>query len=118
MYDIHDDYKPIFYSGIFYPMILFDRYDDIFLECVKIYTFREIKGKKQDYKTKRFIIEANIYSSCNTEMLDFQEILRTMGLPPEYCLELKNENATKTTSLADFIARARVTRCWLQLIHI
>jgi len=112
LYDIHNDYKPIFYSGIFYPMILFDRYDGILLECVKIYTFREIKEKKQDYKTKRFIIEAKIYSSCNIKMLDIQEILRTMGLPLEYCLELKNENATKSTSLADFIAGARVIRCW------
>ena len=41
-----------------------------------------------------------------------------MGSAPKYYLELKNENATKTTSLADFIASARVTQCWWYQIDI
>ena len=114
LYNIHNDYKPIFYDGVFYPMIMIAVTNEVFKNekeytCIKIYNFREIKRKKQNYKTKQFVFQSWTQLDCN---------LIIVGSPPKYCIELKNENATKSTSITDFIAGAKLTLCWLYLIEI
>jgi hypothetical protein len=77
-------------------------------KCAMIWIFREIKGKKYDYKTKRFLFEQDTHSDGCCDNL-------VLGPPTAtYYLELKNENANKTTSTADFIAGAKlILCCWL-----
>ena len=103
LYNIHNDYKPIFYRGILYP-ILYEEKNNI--TCAIIRNFREIKGKKQDYKIKRFIFELSLLSDC--DMIRY-------GYSPKYLIELKNENATKSTSIAEFIMGARLISRWAAL---
>ena len=110
----HNDYKPIFYSGIFYPMIVIRDY--VFKHkgeytCVVIWNFREIKIKKleQSPKIKRFAFSMHCQEDCDIMMV---------GGDAECLIELRNENATKSTSLADFIAGAKLTLYWLRFIII
>jgi hypothetical protein len=102
--DIHNDYKPIFYSGIFYPMYEFENenFDTI---CIILRNFREIRGIKHDCKVKWFTFNVLLFPNCDNEITYY-------GYPPVYYFRLKNENAIKSTSIADFIAGAKLTLYW------
>lgn len=128
LYDIHNDYRAIFYKGIFYPMVITEgaksktkeeidslklfKYYRYYLTakentCIKISHFRELKGMKSDYKKKQF----EFYLEVNCDVITIGGLIRC-------CIELKNEQARKSTTISDFIEGSMLTFYKLYMIEI
>jgi hypothetical protein len=109
---IDEENKLIFLNGIFYPNIITGNavaqikskaeinsltsqqriiYNIIRTDSLYISNFNEIKYLNPDYRTKRFVFWLFKKGTMN---------------PTEYYLELTNEEATKSTSIEDFIKNA------------
>ena len=110
--NIYRDYKPIFYKGVLNTIISEPSCSETENKCIKIWKFREVTNWKRSYKaelkTKLFIFEYSCQSDCDIIILG--------GI--SYCyMELKNEQATESTSIVDFIAGATLIR-WMWLWEI
>ncbi|MFT3934195.1 MAG: hypothetical protein QM726_11305 [Chitinophagaceae bacterium] len=89
--DLNEDYKLIFSQGLCYlklftPVLIHGEFSIIY--------FDDLSAINPNPQTKRFIFW-----------------MQTSGLinPTEYYLELKNEAATSTTTLKEFITKARLS---------
>jgi len=110
LYDIHSDYKPIFYKGVFNSIINEPNCSKTEKKCIKIWRFKEVINWKSGYKTKLFVFEYKY--SCQS---DSYLLIAGGGT---YCyMELKNEQATESTSIVDFITGATLTH-WMWLWEI